>query len=309
MTWESSVDKASRATVALVKLASHVDEHMRARERARRVKSADRVLDILELLAAEPEGLTLSRISARLGIARSSAHGLVHTLLRRGYLNHHDAEKKTYHLGVRLIQLGLNVGERLELRETARPVLESLVDATHDTGLLVVPDSGELLYVDKVVSEARDVRTDPRTSARRPLHCSSLGKALLASLSDEEVTEVVERLGLPRATLFSIVDRVKLFADLAATRRRGYAVDRQEAVAGVCCVGAPIRDYSGLSVAAISLSTIREFFAPGTTGPAVAEAAVEISHAMGWAGDLRALYTPVRGSLDLLLGQRLKEDT
>ena len=261
------------------------------------------------MLAAEPQGLTLSRISAKLGIARSSAHGLVHTLLRRGYLNHHDAEKKTYHLGVRLIQLGLNVGERLELRETARPVLERLVDATHDTALLVVPDGGELLYVDKIVSDARDVRTDPRTSARRPLHCSSLGKALLASLSDEGVAAVVDRLGLPRATLFSIVDRIDLLADLTATRRRGYAIDRQEAVAGVCCVGAPIRDYTGRSVAAISLSTIREFFAPETTGPAVAEAGVEISRAMGWVGDLRTLYTPVRGSLEILLGQRLKEES
>lgn len=297
----------ARSTVAALN-SIHVDERASARRRARPVKSADRVLDILELLAAEPQGLTLSRISDKLGIARSSAHGLVHTLLQRGYLTHHDAERKTFRLGVRLIQLGLNVGDRLELRETARPVLERLVDATHDTALLVVPDRGELLYVDKIVSDARDVRTDPRTSARRPLQCSSLGKALLASLHDEEVLAVVERVGLPRATVFSIVDRDVLLADLAATRRRGYAVDRQEAVAGVCCVGAPVRDYTGRSLAAISLSTIREFFEPETTGPAVAGAAVEISHAMGWIGDLRSLYTPIAGSLELVLGQPLKED-
>src|SRR2546427_11549729 len=94
------------------------------------VKSAERVLDILELLAAEPKGLTLSRISDKLGIARSSAHGLVHTLLQRGYLNQEDATRKTFRLGVRLIQLGLNVGDRLELRAAARPLLERLGSAT-----------------------------------------------------------------------------------------------------------------------------------------------------------------------------------
>ncbi len=272
------------------------------------MKSADRVLDILELLAAEPQGLTLSRISDKLGIARSSAHGLVHTLQRRGYLKHPDADTKTFRLGSRLIQLGLNVSEGLELRAAARSVLERLVSATHDTALIVVPDRGELLYVDKVVSHARDVRTDPRTSARRPLHCTSLGKALLASLEDEEVVVLIDRVGLPRATVFSLADREALLEDLAATRRRRYSVDRQEAVAGVCCVGAPVRDYTGRSVAAISLSTIREFFEPERTGPAVAEAAVEISHSRGWSGDPSALYTPVPGSLELLLGPGAKEE-
>lgn len=272
------------------------------RQQVPQVKSAGRVLDILELLAAEPRGLTLSQIGDRLRIARSSAHGLVHTLLQRGYLSHQDAGRKTFSLGVRLIQLGLNVGDRLELRSAARPVLEPLVSATNDTALLVVPDRGELLYVDKIVSDARDVRTDPRSSARRPLSCTSLGKALLAALDDASVAVVVRRLGLPRATGFSITTSEELLSDLAETRRRGYAVDRQEAVLGVCCVGAPVRDHTGRPVASISLSTIREFFDSEKTGPSIRSAAVEISHAMGWNGDARTLYDPVPGSLELLVG-------
>jgi DNA-binding IclR family transcriptional regulator len=266
------------------------------------VKSADRVLDIFELLAAEPQGLTLSRISDKLGIARSSAHGLVHTLLQRGYLNQEDATRKTFRLGVRLIQLGLNVGDRLELRAAARPLLERLVSATHDTALLVVPDRGELLYVDKVVSDVCDVRTDPRSSARRPLHCTGVGKALLSALDDESVAAMIERLGLSRATVFSITEPSALLADLVATRRRGYAVDRQEAVPGVCCVGAPVRDYTGRPVASISLSTIREFFDPEKTGHSIMRAAVEVSRAMGWKGNASTLYEPVPGSLELVLG-------
>ena len=266
------------------------------------VKSADRTLDIFELLAAEPNGLTVSQISQRLGLARSSTHGLVRTLHARGYLMQNGGRR--FHLGARLIQLGLNVVDRLELRAAARGPLERLVAATHDTALLVVPDSGDLLYVDKVLSDARDVRTDPRVSSRRPLQCSSLGKALLAALDDRAAGEIIESIGLERATEYSLTDRDALMQDIAQTRARGYSVDAQEALVGVWCVGAPVRDHTGRSIAAISLSTIKEFFDAERTGPEVAAAAVEISRAMGWKGDLSSLYDPVPGSELLLLEDR-----
>lgn len=266
------------------------------------VKSADRTLDIFELLAAEPHGLTVSEISDRLGLARSSTHGLVRTLHSRGYLMQ-DGDRR-FHLGARLIQLGLNVVDRLELRSAARGPMERLVAATHDTALLVVPDRGDLLYVDKILSDARDVRTDPRVSSARPLHCSSLGKALLAALDDQSVMKIVDVIGLERATEFSITDRDELLADLARARARGYSIDQQEALLGVFCVGAPVRDHTGRSIAAISLSTIKDFFDAKRTGPQVGAAAVEISRAMGWKGDASTLYEPVAGSELLLMGEQ-----
>jgi DNA-binding IclR family transcriptional regulator len=268
------------------------------------VKSADRTLDIFELLAAEPQGLTLSEIGDVLGLARSSTHGLVRTLLARGYLVRNGGRR--YHLGVRLIQLGLNVVDRLELRSAARGPLEMLVAATHDTALLAVPADGDLLYVDKVLSDARDVRTDPRVSSRKPIQCSSLGKALLAAVDDRSVAKIIGEVALERATDHSITDRDRLMADLARTRERGYAIDEQEALLGVWCVGAPVRDHTGRSIAAISLSTIKEFFDPAKTGPQVAAAAVEISQAMGWRGDASELYVAVAGS-ELLLAPRAAE--
>jgi DNA-binding IclR family transcriptional regulator len=265
------------------------------------VKSADRVLDILELLATVPNGLTISEISRKLGFARSSTHGLVHTLYSRGYLAQDDDRR--FSLGVRLIQLGFNVADRLELRSVARLSLERLVESTHDSALLVVPQRGELLYVDKVLSGIRDVRTDPRISMERPLHCTSLGKALLAALDDESVVELFDGKSLLGVTEFSITGVDELLADLALTRERLYSLDRQEAVIGVWCVGAPIRDHAGRLIAAISLSTIREFFDPVTSGPLVSAAAVEISRAMGWMGDMSTLFIPVEGSELLLLDE------
>ncbi len=263
------------------------------------VKSADRTLDILELLAGEPRGLTISEISIRLTFARSSTHGLVHTLESRGYLSQDGGRR--YQLGARLVQLGLNAGDRLELRSVARRSLERLVAATHDTAMLAVPAHGELLYVDKVLSDARDVRTDPRVTSRVPLHCSSLGKALLAAVDDASATRVLGTTGLQGVTPFTIPDARHLLADLAQTRKRGYSVDQQESIVGVFCVGAPVRDHTGRSVAAISLSTIKDFYTPEKTGPLVAAAAVEVSHAMGWKGDRSTMFKPVAGSELLLI--------
>jgi DNA-binding IclR family transcriptional regulator len=217
-------------------------------------------------------------------------------------LTQSEGAPKRVRLGARLIQLGLNVSDRLELRSAARPTLERLVAATGETALLVVPDRGELLYVDKIVSDSSTVRTDPRMSARRPLHSTSVGKALLAAVDDTSARAVLGRVGTPAVTSFTIADPGVLLADLAEARQRGYAVDRQEAFVGVCCTGAPIRDHTGRPIGAISLSTIREFFDPERTGPAVTAAAVEISHAMGWTGGPATLCEPAQGSVEALLG-------
>jgi len=266
------------------------------------VKSADRVLDIFELLAGEPDGLTVSEISSRLGIARSSAHGLVHTVARRGYLRRDHRDGRKVALGAAVVQLGLAVTDQLELRTIARGPLERLVAATHDTVLLAVPDHGNLVYVDKVFSDQRGFRTDPRASARSPLHASSLGKALLAAAEDDAVSAHFDGQELERVTEFTIVDVEALIEELRRTRVRGYSTDEQEALLGVCCIGAPIRGHAAELIGAISLSTIREFFTPETTGPAVRDTAIEISNAMGWTGTANDLYTAPPGSLEAILG-------
>src|SRR5262245_53343174 len=267
---------------------------------AQSVKSAGRVLDIFELLAGEPEGLSVTEVGARLGIARSSAHALVTTLAGRGYLRREGVDAKRFTLGVPLVQLGLSVTDRLELRTVARGVLERLVAAWHETALLAVAAGADIVYIDKVVSDRFGFRTDPRVSARRPMHSHSLGKALLAATGDGSVEALVEARELEAVTEFTIVDPEELLEDLRGTRERGFAMDQQEAVLGVCCVGAPVRDHTGQLAAAISLSTIREYYRPEVTGPAVRDGAFQISRAMGWMGELDDLYTAVPGASGLL---------
>lgn len=256
------------------------------------VKSAGRVLDIFELLSAEAEGLSVTEISTKLGIARSSAHALVQTLAARGYLRRDSPGLNRFTLGVSFVQLGFSVSERLELRSVARGVLEGLVADWHETASLAVVNNGDIAFIDKVVSDRFGFRTDPRTNLRRPLHSHSIGKAVLADADDAAFEALVEARGLEPVTQFTIVDRDELREELRHTRERGYAIDQQGAVLGVCCVGAPIRDHSGRLVGAVSLSTIREYYRPDATGPAVRDAAIEISRAMGWNGDRDDIYAP-----------------
>jgi DNA-binding IclR family transcriptional regulator len=200
------------------------------------------------------------------------------------------------------VQLGMSVADRIDLRSAAHGELERLVARTHETAFLAVPHQGTLINVDMAVSDAREFRTEPRLGARRPLHCSSLGKALLAALDDDLVEQIVDRAGMEPVTRFSITDKGTLLEDIARTRERGYAVDEHEAVLGICCVGAPVRDHLGRPVGSISIATIADLFQPEVQGAAVLESAVIISSLLGWLGDAKTLYQPVPGSLELLLG-------
>src|SRR5215469_14776933 len=247
------------------------------------VKSASRVLDLFELLLEEPRGLTLSEISHRLEVPRSSAHGLIQTLLTRGYL---------HRAGDTGQRLRLSVSDELDLRPVARLRLERLAGETHETAFLAILDGGEFVCVDKFTSQDPEtrVRADAPLGARRAIHCTSLGKAYLAALDDRGATEMLDKYGMRPATKYSITSKAAMLKDLAATRTRGYSIDSQEAVLGICCVGAPIRNHLGAPFAAVSVSTIREFADPEVQGPAVMRAAVEISRTLGWNGDAATLY-------------------
>jgi IclR family transcriptional regulator, KDG regulon repressor len=259
------------------------------------VKSAGRVLDIFETLSDEPRGLGLSELAARLEIANSSAHALVQTLLARGYLRR-DRKTKRYALGVKLVQLGLAVTDDLDVRTVARGVLESLVEDTHESAFMAQLDGVDLVYVEKVVSQHRPFRMDPWLSAHVPLHCSSLGKAILAAASSEQTELLVGSEPLVRSTSNSIISRRALEADLELTRERGYSLDHQESMLGVCCAGAPVRDRTGGVIAAVSTSTICDLFDADRLGPAVAGAAMEISEALGWEGTPSQLFRPTRAA-------------
>lgn len=237
---------------------------------------------ILELLAKRGGCASLAELSQGLGLSRSTVHGLLATMKRRGVVaqefNGH------YALGIRLFELGTMAVSRLDLRTIAGPILQQLVDEFQETVHLVVGDGLDVVYIDKRESP-RSMRIVSQVGHRLPAYCTSMGKAMLAFKPKEELEELLARAELQPWTQNTITDKEQLKAHLQEVRRRGYALDNEESFDGLRCVGAPIRDHSTQVIAALSIAgpsvrlesdRIKEII------PAVVEAAAEISHQLGY---------------------------
>jgi DNA-binding IclR family transcriptional regulator len=185
-------------------------------------------------------------------MAKSSAHDLISSLARLGFLT--KTEDNRYRLGWRLVTLSETLLATTELRKEARPVLEELAARYQETIHLAVLDDTQAVYLDKL--EGRQAVRVELTSlgARLYAHCSALGKVLLAYCSEEEVRRIIQTAGLPRFTPNTITDEAELLQNLVKIRKQGFAYDMEEILPDLCCVAAPIRNYTGQVIAAVSMS-------------------------------------------------------
>lgn len=215
------------------------------------VKSAARVLDVLELLSLAPEPMGVSELARCLGIPKSSASGLLDTLRQRGYVKREGAG---YRLADPFRSAGWIGGEFAQLVRITRPALESAVASTGETAFLgVMTPSRAIRYVDKVVSP-KEVRYDSDLSHDRLAYCTSVGQVLLAAQSDEAIDEYLRFVPLRRVTPATVIDPDELRAILRRVRKRGYAESRDGHVDGASGVAAPVLGPSGHAIAAITLA-------------------------------------------------------
>jgi len=217
-----------------------------------RVQVLDRTLGILETLSSHGPELTLVEVSDYLGLHKSTVHHLLMVLEQYRFIEKSPQNGK-YRLGLKLFELGSKAVAHLDLRERARPVLERLVFETGETAHMCVLDQGEALCVEKVEA-SRTVRIPTTVGQRHPVHGTAVGKALIAFLAEEELESVIRGRGLRAYTRKTITTLAQLRDELQRVRERGYALDDGEIEEGLNCIGAPIRDYSGKVVAAISIA-------------------------------------------------------
>ncbi len=235
-------------------------EHRRATARQRRkhadgkysIAVLDKAFEILELLQAREEALSLDDIANHTGIARTTAHRLLHNLSGRGYVEK-DSERYKYTLGVKLAELGNAVKRRQSLREIALPQLEHLRKKLQDTINLGVLVDGEVSYLE-ILESPHSFRIAAFPGARDPAHATALGKSILAFLEDGQVRDIVKSHGLKRLTRKTIGDEAALRTELAKVRAFGHAVDEQESMEGGRCVGVPIFGPEGKVIAGLSVS-------------------------------------------------------
>lgn len=218
----------------------------------RSVKSAGRVLDILEHLAPRAGGAAFPELSRALGIPKSSLHALLGVLTGRGWLEL-DAETRRYRLGTRLWETAQAFPRHHDVFDAARAMLRRLVADVNETAQLAVLAGADNVYLAKEES-SHPLRLQSEAGARLPAHVTGVGKALLAQLAD---AEVAARLGGPALAAFTAATHASLpalLAELAATRARGFAVDNEECSPGVFCLAVPVFDHSGRAAMAASVA-------------------------------------------------------
>jgi IclR family KDG regulon transcriptional repressor len=225
--------------------------------RKKKMKSAPvgvigKVLSILELLDNVPGGLQLNQIAEQTGINKSTAHRFLSHLESEGYLFRDGFGN--YMVGAKLSRLGSGASFQSTLSKLARPVMENLRKISGETVNLAVLDGTDVLYID-VLETVNTFRLVTQIGSHLPFYSTALGKAMVAAIEDStRLEELLSRVEFEPTTPHSINNVAKLKKQLAIIRRQGYALDDEEAVAGVRCVGGAILDANGEVVAAISVS-------------------------------------------------------
>ena len=202
-------------------------------------RSANRVVDILELLAPSRAGLALREVSAQLEAPKTSLLPLLRALTARGYLEHGPGGE--YRIGPKALELGASASAQRDLHEAARPALMQLMRRTGETVFLsaLTSDRMSVVYVDKVESE-HIIRYAAGVGDRRPLHATSSGKVILAFLDADARDDILRSLPLARHTDRTVTSLPALRAALDEIRRTGVSVSVDEVVRGVSGVSSPI---------------------------------------------------------------------
>jgi IclR family transcriptional regulator, acetate operon repressor len=214
------------------------------------INSINKAFDILDLFSPLEPRLSLSEISKRLGLPKSTVYNLLATLVARGVLEKVDHEY--YAMGTAIIDLTRSVRVNVELRDRAAPMLRKLADISHLSVYLTTLDKGECLYI-YAIETSRRLLARTAVGDRVPLHCTSVGKVIIAHLPEEEAHEIVSR-GLERFTAATITDPDNLYSVLKEICSQGFAIDNSEHEDGIYCVGAPIFNSQGQVIGACSIS-------------------------------------------------------
>jgi IclR family acetate operon transcriptional repressor len=216
------------------------------------VQSVDRALLIIETLAEDDEGYRLTDLAIRTGLSPSTVHRLLATLEKRRFVQF-DRGESTWHIGAQSFAIGSTFVRRRNFVTQALPYLRKLRDQTRETANLAVVDDGAMVVLTRV--ESREImRSVTKVGGRVPMVASGLGKALLATYSEQDVFAIIQRDGMPRLTSKSIVRAGELCKSLHDIRRQGYSVDDEEALIGLRCVSAVVYDDCSEPLAAISIS-------------------------------------------------------
>lgn len=245
------------------------------------LQTAERALMILELLAETP--MTATMIQERMGLNKSTVHRLMMTLLSRDFVERNDLTGH-YQIGLRMIEIGSIRLNSMELKTEAAPIMRQLAAKLNKVVRLAILDEGEAVYIEKAES-IMTMRSYANIGKRCPIYCSAIGKSLLMGYDDEQIRELMSNIPLIKFTYNTHQSVQSLINEIQDARNLGITFDKEEHELGSFCVAAPIRDYRGEVVAAISISGYEEQVLMAEIDLVKAEllsTALQISQRMGY---------------------------
>lgn len=239
-------------------------------------------MDIVELLSSEPNGLSLTEIGSRLELNKTTVFRLLSVLRERGYIEKNETSN-LYRVGPGFIEVASLYLNRIEIKTEAAPYLNELSRQVNETVFLATLQGAEVVYLEKF-EQFNTLRKYSIIGQRKPIYCTSLGKAILFDKSDEEIRELLGSVTLEPFTPNTVSSVDQLIANVREARARGYSSDDEEEEVGIRCAGAPVFDYRGNVIAAISISWYVRPPSHGfeEMGAAVVETADKISQRLGF---------------------------
>lgn len=218
------------------------------------LQTADRALEILELLAKE--GMTATDIQKKMGLNKSTVHRLMMTLLNRGFVERNETTR-LYQIGLKMVEISSIRLNHVELKTEALPYLHQLANKLGQSVQLAIYDEGEAVFIEKV-EKYQSFHMYCQIGKRIPLYCSGVGKALLMDRSDDDIRGILGPVTFKKFTAATHDDVEAVVADIRQAKLKGYASDHAEHEDNVHCVAMPLYDYRGEIIGAVSVTGFTE---------------------------------------------------
>jgi len=215
------------------------------------LKSLQKTINIIDCLAENGE-MGVTELSNYFNISKSNVYNILNTLLCNRWVEKNEDNNK-YKLGLRIYELGNIVRDGMKLREIAKPYMKKLVEKVEETVHLTVMEEMMVVYIETATPHNK-FSISSLKDHRVYMHCTGVGKAIMAFLPEKKIDEIILEKGLPKFTPNTITDPKKLKSDLAKIKKRGYSIDNIEHEPGVRCVGAPIFNSKGKAFASMSIT-------------------------------------------------------
>jgi IclR family transcriptional regulator, KDG regulon repressor len=253
-----------------------------------RLSSVANSIRLLTSFSGEEEELGITTLATRLRLAKSTVHRLAATLTGAGFLEQ-NSETGKYRLGVALFELGALVRRRMDVANEARPKLRELLEKTGETVQLGIVDHYSVLYVYEMESP-RAIRMAAAVGGRAPLHCTAVGKVLLAFQPPEYAKQVIDT-GLTAFTPKTLTKREAVLEMLDDIRLREHAIDDEESESGLRAIAAPVRNHTGAVIAALGVAAPLQRMSKKVMQscvPSVMETANAVSARLGFVASRRS---------------------